>query len=144
MKPIQKNKANYIFFKNYATRWRDNDVYGHMNNVVFYEFVDSIVNCWLVERGGLKVPNSKLIGLVVHTECNYFSELGFPKPVTCGLRVEKIGSTSVTYGVGLFNSGENLCAAQVTFVHAYVDSINRNSINLPANLVKALSDILIN
>ena len=144
MKPIQKNKSNYIFFKDYATRWRDNDAYGHMNNVVFYEFVDSIVNCWLVERGGLKVPNSKVIGLVVHTECNYFSELGFPKPVTCGLRVERIGNTSATYGVGLFNSGENLCAAQVTLVHAYVDSISRNSINLPSNLVKALSDILIN
>lgn len=143
MKPIQKNKENYIFFKEYETRWRDNDVYGHMNNIVFYEFVDSIVNLWLAERGGLKVPNSEVIGLVVHTECNYFSELGYPKPVTCGLSVQKIGNTSVTYEVGLFNSDENLCAAQVKFVHAYVNSNNRNPINLPASLVKALLDISI-
>jgi len=143
MKPIQKNKDNYIFFKEYETRWRDNDVYGHMNNVVFYEFVDSIVNSWLSECGGLKVPSSEVIGLVVHTECNYFSELGFPKPVICGLRVEKIGKTSVTYDVGLFNSDQNLCAAQITFVHVYVDSINRNPINLPRHLVKALIDISI-
>ena len=144
MKPIQKNKDNYVFFKEYETRWRDNDVYGHMNNVVFYELVDSIINSWLAECGGLKVPNSEVIGLVVHTQCNYFSELGYPKPVTCGLRVEKIGNTSVTYDVGLFNSGENLCAAQVTFIHAYVDSINRTSTKLPSYLVKALLGISIN
>ena len=141
MKPVQKNKENYIFFKEYETRWRDNDIYGHMNNVVFYEFVDSIINFWLAECGGLQVPNSKIIGLVVNTECNYFSELGYPKPVTCGLRVEKIGNTSVTYDVGLFNSSENLCAAQVTFVHAYVDYVSRNPVSLPNNLIQALSGI---
>ena len=144
MKPIQKNKGNYIFFKEFETRWRDNDVYGHMNNVVFYEFVDSIINSWLAECGGLNVPNSEVIGLVVHSECNYFSQLGFPKPITCGLRAEKIGNTSVTYDVGLFNLDENLCAAQATFVHVYVDFINRTPIKLPAYLVKALSDISIN
>ena len=141
MKPIQKKIEDYIFFKEYETRWRDNDVYGHMNNIVFYEFVDSIINSWLVECGGLKVPKSEVIGLVVHTECNYFSELGYPKPVTCGLRVKEIGNTSVTYDVGLFNSGENLCAAQVIFVHAYVNSNNRSPINLPVSLIKALLDI---
>ena len=141
MKPIQQNKENYIFFKEYATRWHDNDVYGHMNNVVYYQFVDTIINSWLIEQGGLLVPSSEVIGLVVHTECNYFSELGYPKPVTCGLRVKKIGNTSVTYDVGLFNSGENLCAAQVTFVHAYVNSNNRKPIKLPDLLLKALSDI---
>ena len=142
MKPVQKNKENYIFFKEYETRWRDNDIYGHMNNVVFYEFVDSIINFWLVECGGLNVPNSKIIGLVVNTECNYFSELGFPNPVTCGLRVEKIGNTSITYDVGLFNSSENLCAAQVTLVHAYVDYVSRNPVSLPTHLIKALSGIM--
>ena len=141
MKPVQKNKEHYFFFKEYETRWRDNDVYGHMNNVVFYEFVDSVVNHWLNISDALKVPNDKIIGLVVQTQCNYFSALGFPKSVTCGLKVEKIGRTSVTYDVGLFNENESHCAAQVSFVHAYVDAITRKPVLLTSSLLKALEGI---
>ena len=141
MKPLQKNKEDYIFFKTYESRWRDNDVYGHMNNVVFYEFVDSIVNYWLNFSGGLKVPNGQIIGLVVQTQCNYFAQLGFPNRVTCGLKVEKIGKTSVTYDIGLFNEVQFKCAAQVSFVHAYVDFFNRTPVLLPKTLIKALATI---
>ena len=80
MKPVQKNKNDYIFFKDYETRWRDNDIYGHMNNVVFYEFVDSTINYWLNVSGALPVPKSEVIGLVVQTKCDYFSSLGFSAP----------------------------------------------------------------
>ena len=141
MKPTQKNKSDYIFFKSYNTRWRDNDVYGHMNNVVFYEFVDSIVNYWLNESGSLKVPDDKVIGLVVRTQCNYFSRLGFPNDVTCGLSVTKIGNTSVTYDVGLFNSDDFYCAAQAVFVHAYVDSLSREPVLLPPQLLASLAKL---
>ncbi len=141
MKPVQKNKEDYLFFREYETRWRDNDVYGHMNNVVFYEFVDSIVNHWLNISGALRVPNDETIGLVVKTKCNYFSTLGFPKSVTCGLKVEKIGRTSVTYDVGLFNADEYNCSAQVSFVHAYVDSRTRKPVLLTHSLLKALEEI---
>ena len=144
MKPVQKNKEDYLFFKAYDTRWRDNDVYGHMNNVVFYEFVDSIVNYWLNISGALKVPKDKTIGLVARTQCNYFSALGFPKSVTCGLKVEKIGRTSVTYDVGLFNANESQCAAQVSFVHVYVDFFTRKPVKLKSNLLKALEEISTN
>ena len=141
MKPVQKNKEDYIFFRTYETRWRDNDVYGHMNNVVFYEFVDSIVNHWLNLSGALKVPNDKVIGLVVQTQCNYFDQLGFPNRVACGLKVEKIGKTSVTYDVGLFNEDQFYCAAQVSFIHVYVDSLKRTPVLVPYNLIKALATI---
>ena len=141
MKPVQKNKENYIFFKEYETRWRDNDIYGHMNNVVFYEFVDSIVNHWLNLSGALKVPNDKVIGLVVQTQRNYFDQLGFPNRVACGLKVEKIGKTSVTYDVGLFNEDQFYCAAQVSFIHVYVDSLKRTPVLVPYNLIKALATI---
>ena len=141
MKPLQKNKEDYTFFKSYETRWRDNDVYGHMNNVVFYEFVDSIVNYWLNISGALKVPYGDVIGLVVQTQCNYFGQLAFPDPVTCGLKVKKIGKTSVTYEVGLFNPDQFYCSAQVSFVHVYVDSIDRKPVIIPGTLATALKKI---
>jgi acyl-CoA thioester hydrolase len=144
MKPVQKNRSNYIFFKEYETRWRDNDVYGHMNNVVFYEFVDSIVNHWLNLSGGLSVPNSEVVGLVVETKCNYFSSLGFPHPVLCGLSVSNIGNTSVTYEVGLFDNSKQSAAAQVSFVHVYVDCKTHKTVALPQTLLVALNKIKTN
>ena len=141
MKPLQKNKEDYIFFKTYETRWRDNDVYGHMNNVVFYEFADTIVNHWLNFSNALTVPNDKIIGLVVQTKCDYFDQLGFPNRVACGLKVEKIGKTSVTYDIGLFNEDQFYCAAQVSFVHVYVDSFERTPVLVPKTLIKALETI---
>ena len=112
-----------------------------MNNVVFYEFVDSIVNHWLNVSNALKVPNDDIIGLVVQTKCNYFDQLGFPNKVACGLKVEKIGNTSVTYDVGLFNADQFYCAAQVSFIHVYVDARTRSPTLLPSTLVKALRTI---
>ena len=141
MKPRQKNKEDYIFFKSYQTRWRDNDVYGHMNNVVYYEIADSLVNYWLMSSGALKVPNDDIIGLVVQTQCNYFSQVKFPDRLTCGLVVERIGKTSVTYGIGLFQDEETNCSAQVQFVHVYVDFVSRRPVSLPTTLVSAIGQI---
>ena len=141
MKPEQKNKEDYMFFLSYHTRWRDNDVYGHMNNTVFYEFADSIVNHWLNVSGALKVPNDSTIGLVVHTQCDYFSQLGYPDHVTCGMKIANIGKTSVTYDIGLFKSDQFYCAAQVSFIHAYVDSVSRLPVSLPSSLIAALKTI---
>ena len=141
MKPVRKNKEDYIFFDSYHTRWRDNDVYGHMNNTVFYEFADSIVNHWLNVSGALNVPNDSTIGLVVHTQCDYFCQLGYPDDVICGLKVANIGKTSVRYDIGLFKPDQFYCSAQVSFVHVYVDSLKRTSVPLPSSLIKALKAI---
>ncbi len=141
MKPVQKNKEDYIFFESYRTRWRDNDVYGHMNNTIFYEFADSIVNHWLNVSGALKVPNDSIRGLVVHTRCDYFSQLAYPDDVICGLKIADIGKTSVKYDIGLFKSDQFYCAAQILFIHAYVDSLKLSPVCLPRSLIAALKTI---
>ena len=140
-KPIQKFKSDYIYFESFTTRWRDNDVYGHMNNVVFYEFADSIVNNWIKKFGGLNVPESETIGLVVKTQCDYFSGLTFPNGVDCGLVCQDKGYSSVTYEVALFNQCDEAAAAQIKFVHVYVDAITRKAVALPKSLEKALLKI---
>lgn len=138
VKPSRQKKDSYVFFKKYETRWRDIDVYGHMNNVVFYEFVDSIINFWLNTSGALSVPKNTIRGLVVQTKCDYFSPLFFPHPITCGLRLGQAGKSSVTYEVGLFAENNELCSAQASFVHVYVNSENNKPVVLPKILREAL------
>jgi acyl-CoA thioester hydrolase len=116
----------------------DNDVYGHVNNVVYYSFFDTAVNGYLIEAGALDIHAGEVIGLVVETRCSYFAPLAFPQPVEAGLRVARIGSSSVRYEVGLFGGGEPLCAAAGHFVHVYVDRATRRPVPLPPALVQAL------
>jgi acyl-CoA thioester hydrolase len=119
----------------------DNDVYGHVNNVVYYSFFDTAVNRYLIAAGALDIHQGATIGLVVETQCNYFAPLAFPQRVEAGLRVAQQGSSSVRYEVGLFAEGEPLCAAAGHFVHVYVDRETRRPVPLPAPLVKALQAI---
>ncbi len=116
----------------------DNDVYGHVNNVVYYSWFDTAVNAFLVERGALDLHAGSVIGLVVETQCNYFSPLAFPQLVDAGIRVAHRGNSSVRYDVGLFAQGANQAAAQGHFVHVYVDRQSRRPVPLPAALLSAL------
>ena len=125
-----------------TTRWKDLDPYGHMNNVVQYELFDTVVNAWLIERGALDIQKSPVIGLVVETGCNYFATLTYPEPVTAGLRVARIGRSSVRYEVALFAKGSERAAAQGHFVHVYVDRVTRRPVpELPAALRLALEPL---
>jgi acyl-CoA thioester hydrolase len=117
-------RADYAYALDLPTRWNDNDVYGHMNNTVYYEYFDTVVNRWLIDNGLLTLGESDIIGLVVETGCSYCSPLEFPNPVTAALRVTKIGSSSVRYEIGLFGQGE-IAAARGHFVHVYVDEKTR-------------------
>lgn len=117
-------RADYAHLSPVPTRWRDNDVYGHINNTVYYEYFDTAVNQWLIDQGLLTIGQSETIGLVVETGCAYFAPLTFPEPIKAGLRVTKIGSSSVRYEIGLFNEGET-AAARGHFVHVYVDEKTR-------------------
>ncbi len=119
----------------------DNDVYGHVNNVVYYSFFDSAVNRWLIEAGALDIRGGRVIGLVVETQCNYFAPLAFPDAVDAGLRVAQVGGTSVRYEVGLFAAGAAMSAAAGHFVHVYVDRDTRRPVNLPADLLAALQPL---
>lgn len=114
-------RDDYKTFYSITTRWMDNDVYGHMNNVVHYSLFDTAVNGWLIREGVLDIHGGEQIGLVVETGCRYFSEMAYPDVVTAGIRVAKLGNSSVRYEVGLFRNDEQEAAAEGFFVHVYVD-----------------------
>jgi acyl-CoA thioester hydrolase len=114
-----------------ATRWADNDAYGHVNNTVYYEWFDTAVNAWLIEAGLLDIALGDPIGLVVETGCSYFSSLSFPGEVEVGIAVERLGSSSVTYRIGVFGAGEREPSAQGQFTHVYVGRDSRRPAPLP-------------
>ena len=111
-----------------ATRWDDNDIYGHLNNVVHYRLFDTAVNCFLLEQGLLDFRDGKSVYLVVETGCSYFAELAYPDKLVVGLRVSRLGTSSVTYETGLFRDGEDRAAAAGKFVHVLVDKASRKPI----------------
>jgi acyl-CoA thioester hydrolase len=124
------HRNSYTYFHDIQTRWMDNDVYGHVNNVVYYSYFDTIVNQWLVTQGLLDIHHGKTIGLVVETSCAYFSPLAFPDAVEGGLKVSKIGTSSVCFEVGLFLKNTQIAAASGRFVHVYVDRTSRKPLAL--------------
>ncbi len=139
---VPRPRDDYRYFTSITTRWTDNYAYGHVNNVVYYSYFDTVVNQYLISSGALALDRSPVIGLVVQTRCNYFAPLSFPHPVDAGLRVAHIGSSSVHYEIGLFAAGQPLSAANGRFVHVYVDRATRRSTPLPAQLVQALQGLL--
>ncbi|MCB4365968.1 acyl-CoA thioesterase [Hydrogenophaga taeniospiralis] len=141
-RPQAKARDHYRVFRAIGTRWSDNDIYGHVNNVVYYSWFDTAVNAWLIERGALDIHGGGVIGLVVETQCNYFAPLAFPQAVEAGLRVAHLGSSSVRYEVGLFAQDSDSAAACGHFVHVYVDRETRRPVPLPAALKSALESIL--
>jgi len=135
------DRADYRHFLAITTRWMDNDVYRHINNVVYYSYFDTVVNQYLVERGVLDFEASPVIGLVVETQCHYFSPIAFPDTVHAGLRVAKLGTSSVRYEIGIFRNAEMQAAAQGHFVHVYVDRASNRPTPLPAALRAVLEPL---
>jgi acyl-CoA thioester hydrolase len=134
-------RSAYKAFRSIGTRWMDNDAYGHVNNVVYYSWFDTAVNAYLIEHGVLDIHHGEAIGLVVETQCNYFSPLAFPQTVEAGLRVARLGSSSVRYEVALFAQDQDLCAARGHFVHVYVDRVSRRPVSLPQPLKQLLETL---
>jgi acyl-CoA thioester hydrolase len=120
----------------------DNDAYGHVNNVVYYSYFDTVVNQYLIEQGVLEIEASPVIGLVVETQCRYFAPITFPDVVTAGLRVAKLGNSSVRYEIGLFRNEDDAASAQGHFIHVYVDRAARRPAPLPEAMRAALERIL--
>ncbi|SMH27644.1 acyl-CoA thioesterase [Mesorhizobium australicum] len=141
-RPTPSARADYHAFQAIQTRWMDNDIYGHMNNVVHYSLFDTAVNGWLVGAGMLDIHKGVQIGLVVETGCRYFAEMAFPDLVTAGIRVARLGSSSVRYEVGLFRNDEDIAAAEGFFVHVYVDRATRRPKALDDRLRAALEGIV--
>lgn len=142
-RPQAQPRSAYKVFRTITTRWMDNDAYGHVNNVVYYSWFDTAVNAHLIEQGALDIHHGDTIGLVIETQCNYFSPLAFPQTIEAGIRVAKLGSSSVRYEVGLFAQGDALCAAHGHFVHVYVDKEHRRPVKaLPVNLKTVLETLV--
>ena len=132
----------YRHFRRLSTRWMDNDVYGHLNNVVYYSLFDTAVNGYLIDAGALEIQRSEVIGLVVETHCSYFASIEFPTAIDAGLRVARIGASSVRYEVGLFAEGQPTTAARGHFIHVYVDRATRRPAPLPEALRRALEGLM--
>ena len=136
-------RADYRRFQTIGTRWMDNDVYGHVNNVTYYSYFDTVVNGYLIEQGALDIAASSVIGLVVETHCNYFSPIAFPDAITAGLRVTHRGTSSVRYEIGIFRGDDDTASAQGHFVHVYVDRASGRPVALPEALQRAVADLVV-
>lgn len=140
-RPQPLPRTAYPRFETIATRWMDNDVYGHLNNVVHYSLFDTAVNRYLIQAGALDIHAGTVIGLVVHTQCHYFESLAFPDTVHAGLRVLHQGRSSVRYQIGLFGGDAPQTAALGEFTHVYVDRASRRPVALPQPLLDALAPL---
>ena len=136
-----ETRARFKYFVPVPTRWMDNDVYGHVNNVVYYAYFDTVINRYLIAEGGLDIARGAVIGLCVESRCRYRKPIAFPDDVDAGLRVAKLGRSSVSYEVGIFARGDDEAAAEGAFVHVFVDRETRRSTPIPEPLRVALSRI---
>ena len=139
--PTPRPRSGYPHFVAVPTRWMDNDVYGHVNNVVYYAYFDTVINRYLVDAGGLDIAGGAAIGLCVESHCRYLRPVSFPTDVDAGLRVEHLGRSSVRYGVGIFARGEDAPSAEGWFVHVFVERATRASTPIPERIREALARI---
>ena len=138
-----ETRDNYYKFNSITTRWSDNDVYGHVNNVVYYSYFDTAANNYLINEGGLNIETSPVIGFVVNSGCNYNSAIAYPDNIESGLRVDRLGNSSVQYGVAIFKKGEDHAAADGHFVHVFVDRETNKPVAIPDKMRAALEAILV-
>ena len=143
MKKNPSHLSEYNYFCQLSTRWNDNDIYGHMNNIIYYALFDTAVNKWLIKNKLIDIKNGQNIGLIVQSGCNYFSSFEYPENINAGIRVTKIGKSSVRYEVGLFKEKEELSSADGFFIHVYVDRKTNKPIALNYDFKNALDTIFV-
>jgi acyl-CoA thioester hydrolase len=134
-------RGGYRAFRRITTRWMDNDSYGHVNNVVYYSYFDTAVNAYLIEASGTDIRRLPAIGIVAETSCRFLAELSFPEPVDAGLVLEKLGTSSVIYRIGLFGGDSDAACALGRFVHVYVDAASRKVVPVPEVIRAALAPL---
>ena len=139
----QHRRADYRHFQPVTTRWHDNDIYGHVNNVVYYSYFDSAVNAYLIERGGLDIHEGEVVGFVVSSSCDYFASIAFPDALDVGMRVRKLGNSSVQYELAIFKQGEDEACAAGRFVHVFVDRASNRPTPIPEGLRAALQSLVV-
>ena len=134
-------RSDYKAFYPVTTRWSDNDIYGHVNNVVYYSYFDTVANRYLIEQGGLDISDGSIVAYVVNSGCDYHAPITYPEAIDAGVRVERLGNSSVQYGIAIFREGEQEAAAHGHFVHVFVDRATNRSVPIPDNLRAALARI---
>ena len=137
-----ETRARYRHFLEIPTRWSDNDIYGHVNNVTYYSYFDSAVNAYLIAEGGLDIHGGDVVGFVVSSACDYFASIAFPDAIEVGLRVGKLGNSSVQYELAIFRAGEEQACAAGRFVHVFVDRASNRPVSIPEPLRSALERLL--
>lgn len=140
-KSERAQRSHYRYFAPITTRWADNDIYGHVNNVVYYSYFDSIANLYLIEVAGLKIHSDKVIGLVVSSGCNYHEPVAYPEKLEGGLRTNRLTGSSVEYGIAIFRAGEALAVADGFFTHVFVDRTTGKPVRIPEHIRSALEKI---
>ena len=140
-KPEIPTRDDYRVFYPITTRWSDNDIYGHVNNVTYYSYFDSAANRYLIEQGGLDIGDGRIVGYVVNSGCQYHAPVTYPEAIEAGLRVDRLGNSSVQYGIAIFREGEQRAAAHGHFVHVFVERAENRSVPIPENLRRALEMI---
>ena len=141
-RPQPQSRAAYAHFSPITTRWMDNDIYGHVNNVTYYSYFDSAVNAYLIAEGGLDIHGGEVVGFVVSSSCDYFASIAFPDRIEIGLRVGKLGNSSVQYELAVFKADEEEACAAGRFVHVFVDRSSNRPVSIPENLRAALTVLL--
>ena len=137
----QETRADYRHFLDIATRWHDNDIYGHVNNVVYYGYFDTVVNEYLVRAGGLDIHHGAVIGIIVESQCNYHRSLCFPEIISAGLRVAKLGRSSVRYEIAIFQQNQETPAATGYFIHVFVQRGAQKPVEIPEKIRAALERV---
>jgi acyl-CoA thioester hydrolase len=143
MNQPQHQRSDYPHFQAITTRWHDNDLYGHVNNVTYYSYFDSAVNAYLIEAGGLDIHGGAVVGFVVSSSCDYFASIAFPDRIEIGLRVGKLGNSSVQYELAVFKAGEDEACAAGRFVHVFVERESNRPVPIPEPLRTALGALLV-
>lgn len=136
-------REHFHWFTPITTRWMDNDIYGHINNVVYYSFFDSVANKFLIDVGGLDIHNADIVGFVVASACQYHSSLAYPSSLEGGFRVNRLGNSSVEYGIAIFEQGKDEAAANGTFTHVFVERATNQSTPIPDVIRSALTSVLV-
>lgn len=142
-RPAPSTRADYRWFHAITTRWMDNDAFGHVNNVVYYSWIDTAVNRFLLDHGLLDLAASPVVGIVAETGCRYISQITYPDDVTVGIRVTKLGRSSVRYAVGIFRAAEDVASAEGHFVHVYVDRASMRPLPIPGFIGTVLERIAV-
>jgi acyl-CoA thioester hydrolase len=142
-KPVLKTRDQFKFFLDIQTRWADNDIYGHVNNVTYYSYFDTAANALLIQKTGFDIHQSQSIGLVVDSACSFFQELSFPEIIQVGVSIGKIGNTSLRYELAIFKQGQEQASAQGHFVHVFVDRETRKTVPISESTRDVLEKFLL-